>query len=182
MRFAVVVAEKLAVSKVIAPKGNGPDASNIRPAKTQTKYATDFIALCDRPASPTTDFMVKSGGGIGQPLQSINDPCYPATLLKLLKLLKLLMNPAASTGRDTALQIAVIGFVPVPQCTTGLATWNEAQQPRPLHWTAAFQFLTPSCAGRMASFLAGRVGTPARVCWSFVQFANLTRSASLVWR
>ena len=27
-----------------ATKGNGPDAANIRPAKTQTKYATDFIA------------------------------------------------------------------------------------------------------------------------------------------
>ncbi len=39
---------------------------------------------------------------------------------------------------------------------------DKAQQPRP-HWTAAF-LLPTDCAWRTASFMAGRVGTPARVC------------------
>ena len=32
-------------------KGNGPNATNIRPAKTHTKYAPNFIATAARQAS-----------------------------------------------------------------------------------------------------------------------------------
>src|SRR5690606_15032409 len=39
---------------------------------------------------------------------------------------------------------------------------DKAQQPRP-HWTAAF-FMPTRCAWRTVCFLAGCVGTSARVC------------------
>ena len=69
-----------------ATKGNGPGAANDRPAKTQTKYATYFIAQCARPASPTAGFRINSGAGIGQHLQSANDPWLMANAANLANL------------------------------------------------------------------------------------------------
>lgn len=56
-------------------KDNGPDAENDRPAKKYDFNATNFIALCTRPASHAGIFRTKPCHGIGQSPKSAKTRC-----------------------------------------------------------------------------------------------------------
>jgi hypothetical protein len=60
-------------------KGNGPDATNDRPAKIHTAYATDFIAAYAVTASSTASFNVFPCHGIGKAGKGAKKGC--ATVL-----------------------------------------------------------------------------------------------------